>query len=102
MDEPFGALDALSRDNLQDQIRRIWFETKKTIVFVTHSVEEAVFLSQRVIILKPNPGRIAEILPINTPPEASRRDLEADPILREKSSYLGNLVRSVDNRAPLP
>ena len=99
MDEPFGALDALSRDNLQDQFRRIWFETKKTIVFVTHSVEEAVFLSQRVIILKPNPGQIAEILAIDTAPEATRRDLEADPILREKSRYLGHLVRSVDDRA---
>ena len=102
MDEPFGALDALSRDNLQDQIRRIWFETKKTIVFVTHSVEEAVFLSQRVIVLKPQPARIAEILATEAAPEATRRDLEADPVLREKSRYLGDLVRSIDNRAPKP
>lgn len=73
MDEPFGALDALTRDTLNMQLLEIWEKTKKTILFVTHSIEEAVFLSDRVIVMSPRPGRIKEILDIDIP---RPRDLE--------------------------
>ncbi len=65
MDEPFGALDAMTREYMNLELIRIWQESKQTIVFVTHSISEAVFLSDRVIVLSPRPGQIAEIIDIN-------------------------------------
>ncbi|HYD57924.1 MAG TPA: ABC transporter ATP-binding protein [Burkholderiales bacterium] len=67
MDEPFGALDALTREQLQVDLQRIWQNTKKTVVFVTHSISEAVFLSDRVVVMTPRPGRIREVLRIDLP-----------------------------------
>lgn len=67
MDEPFAAVDAQTRETLQDELLRIWEETKKTIVFVTHSIEEAVFLADRVVILTASPGTVREIVPIDLP-----------------------------------
>ena len=61
MDEPFAALDALTRDSLHDDLNRIWQETGKTIIFVTHNVREAVRLGDRVVLMTPRPGRVAEI-----------------------------------------
>jgi NitT/TauT family transport system ATP-binding protein len=61
MDEPFAALDALTRDQLHDDLNRIWQETGKTIIFVTHNVREAVRLGDRVVLMTPRPGRIAQI-----------------------------------------
>jgi NitT/TauT family transport system ATP-binding protein len=74
MDEPFGALDAMTRETMNLEIRRIWKESRKTILFVTHSIPEAVFLGERVVIMTPRPGRIAEIVTPNLPAE---RDLDA-------------------------
>ncbi len=65
MDEPFGALDALTRDQMNLDLQRIWLEKRKTAVFVTHSIDEAVFLSDRVVVMTPRPGTIAEIITID-------------------------------------
>ena len=64
MDEPFGALDEITRDRLNEELRRVWRETGKTILFVTHSIYEAAYLGQRVLMLAANPGRVREIVPV--------------------------------------
>lgn len=62
MDEPFGALDEIVRDHLNEQLLRLWDKTNKTVVFVTHSIPEAVFLSTKIIVMSPRPGRIIDII----------------------------------------
>jgi len=65
MDEPFGALDEMTREHMQTEVLEIWEKTQRTIVFVTHSIPEAVFLSNRVIVMSPRPGRIAADIPVD-------------------------------------
>jgi NitT/TauT family transport system ATP-binding protein len=67
MDEPFGALDEITRDRLNEEIREVWKETGVTILFVTHSIHEAAFLGQRVLMMAANPGRVREIVPVDLP-----------------------------------
>jgi len=67
MDEPFGALDAMTRDMMAEELQRIWQQLKKTVVFVTHSISEAVFLSDRVLIMTPRPGQIKSTIQIDLP-----------------------------------
>ncbi|MFE6967990.1 ABC transporter ATP-binding protein [Isoptericola sp. NPDC057653] len=80
MDEPFAALDAQTRETLQDELLRIWRATGKTIVFITHGIEEAVYLGQRVVVLTPRPGRVRQVLDVDLPGRGEPgRDVRADP-----------------------
>jgi NitT/TauT family transport system ATP-binding protein len=67
MDEPFGALDEIVRDKLNEQLLRLWERTQKTVVFVTHSIPEAVFLSTKIVVMSPRPGRIHDVIDCNFP-----------------------------------
>jgi NitT/TauT family transport system ATP-binding protein len=88
MDEPFGALDEIVRDKLNEQLLRLWDVTRKTVVFVTHSIPEAVFLSTRIVVMSPRPGRIQDIVPCDFP-----RDRTLD--IRETPEFIAvaNRVR---------
>ncbi|HEY7750615.1 MAG TPA: ABC transporter ATP-binding protein [Aestuariivirgaceae bacterium] len=81
MDEPFGALDEIVRDSLNLQLLKLWHETSKTVVFVTHSIPEAVFLSTRIVVMSPRPGRIIDIIDCRFPRD---RSLE----IRETKEFL--------------
>ena len=81
MDEPFGALDEIVRDKLNQQLLELWDRTKKTVVFVTHSIPEAVFLSTKIVVMSPRPGRIIDVIETNFP-----RDRSLD--IRETPEFL--------------
>jgi NitT/TauT family transport system ATP-binding protein len=69
MDEPFGALDEIVRDHLNEQLLKLWARTGKTICFVTHSIPEAVYLSTRIVVMSPRPGRVTDVIASPLPPE---------------------------------
>jgi NitT/TauT family transport system ATP-binding protein len=79
MDEPFGALDAITRQGLQDEVARIAAEQKTTVVFITHDLEEAIYLGDEVIVLASNPGRIAERITVGIPRPRSQLETREDP-----------------------
>jgi NitT/TauT family transport system ATP-binding protein len=81
MDEPFGALDEIVRDHLNEQLLQLWDKTGKTVLFVTHSIPEAVFLSTKIVVMSPRPGRIIDIIDCNFP---RKRTLE----IRETLEFL--------------
>jgi NitT/TauT family transport system ATP-binding protein len=82
MDEPFGALDEITRDRLNEELRRIWQETGTTILFVTHSVYEAMFLGEEVLVMSANPGRVNEIVSIDLPRDRDLSIRETEPFTR--------------------
>ena len=94
MDEPFGALDAITREQLQVDLQAIWQRSRKTVVFITHSISEAVFLSDRVVVVTPRPGKIREILPIDLP---RPRDLDVrdSPQFTGYTHHIGRLFREL-------
>jgi len=81
MDEPFGALDEITRDHLNEHLIRLWEQTRKTVVFVTHSIAEAVFLSSRIVVMSPRPGRIIDVIDNSLP---GKRTLD----IRDTSEFL--------------
>jgi NitT/TauT family transport system ATP-binding protein len=89
MDEPFGALDALTREQISMDIQRLWMETRKTALHITHSIPEAVLLADRVVVMGPRPGRIVEIIDIDLP---RPRRLDALP---ERFHDYSNRIRSI-------
>jgi NitT/TauT family transport system ATP-binding protein len=86
MDEPFGALDAQTRNQLQVELLAIWEKEQETILFITHNVDEAVFLAEKIVLLTASPGRIKEIIDVDIPRPRKRTDFEVnrlrDRILR--------------------
>ncbi|MFC0167058.1 ABC transporter ATP-binding protein [Pseudoduganella danionis] len=94
MDEPFGALDALTRRNLQDELLRIWAELKKTIIFVTHSIEEAIYLADRIIVMTYRPGTVKRDLMVELPRMRDPAAAEFNALKRE----LGQLVMEEQQR----
>ncbi len=78
MDEPFGALDEITRDGLNDQLQQLWQRERRTVVFVTHSIAEAVYLSTRIVVMSPRPGRILKIIP-STLPDVRTLDMRDTP-----------------------
>jgi NitT/TauT family transport system ATP-binding protein len=94
MDEPFGALDAHTRTRLQNDLLNIWERDRKTVLFVTHSVEEAVFLSDKVVMMSRSPGRIRQIIDIELPRPRRRTELLLDPRYQK---YLVDIERMFDD-----
>ena len=93
MDEPFGALDEITRDRLNEELRRIWQETGTTILFVTHSVYEATFLGEEVLVMSANPGRVSEVVPIELPRDRDLSIRETEPFVRIAAKLRGLLGR---------
>ncbi|MDD3621590.1 MAG: ABC transporter ATP-binding protein [Methanofollis sp.] len=90
MDEPFGALDAQTRNTMQKELLEIWKKTKKTVIFVTHSVDEAVYLSDRVVVLSPRPSEVREIVTVEQERPRERTSLEFAQVRRYVLSLIHN------------
>jgi len=82
MDEPFGALDEIVRDHLNEQLLQLWNTTGKTVLFVTHSIPEAVFLSSKIVVMSPRPGRIIDVIDCNFPADRSLEIRETPEFLK--------------------
>ena len=88
LDEPLGALDALTRTRLQRELERIWQTERITAVLVTHDVDEALLLSDRIVVMQPRPGRIAHIIPVDLPRPRRLGDAALEPLRQEVLRYL--------------
>ena len=98
MDEPFGALDAQTRETMQEEVTRLWERTRKTIVFVTHDIDEAVYLGDRIVVLTARPGRIKEEVKIDLPRPRSL-EIKKSMQCHEYRNYVWDLIRSESQRA---
>ena len=99
MDEPFGALDAMTREEMSLELLRVWEERRKTILFVTHSIPEAILLADRVVVMTARPGRIARVLTIDLP-RPRTMELEFDPRFKAASDEVRSLIFA--RRVPVP
>lgn len=88
MDEPFGALDALTRRSLQDELLKVWSEYKKTVVFVTHSIEEAIYLADRIVVMSYRPGTVKKDILVNMPRLRNPTSPEFNALKRELSELV--------------
>ncbi len=93
MDEPFGAVDAQTREQLQEELLKIWSRTDTTVVFVTHSIDEALYLSDRVVVMQARPGRIKEEVSVDLPRPRWEGDVKADPRFAQLRSQLRESLR---------
>jgi NitT/TauT family transport system ATP-binding protein len=91
MDEPFGALDAMTREEMSFELLRIWGERRKTILFVTHSIPEAILLSDRVVVMTPRPGQLARVLEIELP-RPRTVEMEFDERFKKASDEIRSLI----------
>jgi len=99
MDEPFAAVDAQTRETLQEELLRIWETTKKTVIFVTHSIEEAVFLSDRIVVLSSNPGMVRDIITIDLPRPRTADAIRSSEVATDLRHRVWQLLQS---RPPEP
>ena len=93
MDEPFGALDATTRQTLQDELLALAAERRTTTVFITHDLEEAIYLGDRVIVLSANPGRIAEVIEVDLPRPRNQLTTREDPRFLAHRHHLFGLLQ---------
>ncbi|MBC2698074.1 MAG: ABC transporter ATP-binding protein [ANME-2 cluster archaeon] len=94
MDEPFGAVDAQTRNRLQHELLNIWEKKKKTVLFITHSVDEAVFLADKVVVFTARPGRIKEVISIDLPRPRERTSFEANAVREHLLATLGAEIQA--------
>ncbi|MBO0877887.1 MAG: ABC transporter ATP-binding protein, partial [Pseudonocardia sp.] len=99
MDEPFAALDAQTRESLQDELLRIWQRTHKTVVFITHSIDEAVYLGQRVAVLTSRPGRVKSVVHIDLDHRGEADDIRSTPVFAHYRHQIWTLLRDEVVRA---
>jgi NitT/TauT family transport system ATP-binding protein len=94
MDEPFAAVDAQTRETLQDELLRIWEKTKKTIIFITHSIDEAVLLADRVVIMTPRPGKIKKVIDIKLPRPRTAAEMRVSSDYRWITHHIWELLQN--------
>ncbi|MEV4614481.1 ABC transporter ATP-binding protein [Kitasatospora sp. NPDC049258] len=99
MDEPFAALDAQTRESLQDELLRIWERTGKTVLFITHGIEEAVYLGGRVAVMTSRPGRIKQVVPIDLGDRQQEQDLRSSPEFARYRHEIWHLLHDEVSRA---
>lgn len=102
LDEPFGALDALTRAHLQQELHRIWQAEGITMILVTHDVEEAVYLGEKVVVMEPRPGRIRRIVPVDLPYPRERAALGFARVKDGVLAEFGGAARAAEVLAPVP
>ncbi len=102
MDEPFGALDAQTRELMQEELLRIWNQEKKTVIFITHSIDEAIYLADRVVVMSARPGRIAEILRVDIPRPRWERDVRGTKAFAELRAHIWKELRKDTPRVGAP
>lgn len=102
MDEPFAAVDAQTRETMQDELLRIWDNTKKTIIFITHSIDEAVYLADRVVVLTGNPGTIKEIIPVKLPRPRYKGDIKSSAEFVATRHRIWKLLQNTSDQKAVP